>query len=114
MGSRYPDVFRGGTRVWNCGVNYSHGNSRTDIRPRICRWGSDLVFAAVGTPKRWHNRVRAIHPRPLSMSDKDKRTKDDPAQSKRFIETARQVEADESRKGADRAFEKLRVDKPTN
>jgi hypothetical protein len=33
--------------------------------------------------------------------------RDDPEQSKRFIETARDVEADESDEGARRAFEKV-------
>lgn len=32
---------------------------------------------------------------------------DDPEQSKRFIETAREVEADESEEAADRAFKKV-------
>jgi hypothetical protein len=31
---------------------------------------------------------------------------DDPEQSKRFIETAREAEADETEEGADRAFKK--------
>jgi hypothetical protein len=38
----------------------------------------------------------------------DKKPKpDDPVQSKRFIDTAREAEADESEKGADRAFKKI-------
>lgn len=36
-----------------------------------------------------------------------KRQPDDPAQSKRFIETAREVEADETKEGFNRAFEKV-------
>jgi hypothetical protein len=32
---------------------------------------------------------------------------DDPEQSKRFIEGARQLEADETEEGADRAFKKI-------
>ena len=32
---------------------------------------------------------------------------DDPEQSKRFIETARKVEADETEEGAERAFKKV-------
>jgi hypothetical protein len=32
---------------------------------------------------------------------------DDPAQSKRFIEAAREAKADESKHGADRAFAKI-------
>ena len=32
---------------------------------------------------------------------------DDPAQSERFIETAKAVEADETREGAERAFRKV-------
>jgi hypothetical protein len=35
------------------------------------------------------------------------RSKDDPAQSKRFIEAARQAEADETSAGADRIFKKV-------
>lgn len=38
----------------------------------------------------------------------DKKPKpDDPVQSKRFIDAAREAEADESEKGADRAFKKV-------
>lgn len=32
---------------------------------------------------------------------------DDPDQSKRFIDKAREIEADETEKGADRAFKKV-------
>jgi hypothetical protein len=32
---------------------------------------------------------------------------DDPTQSKRFLETARETEADETKEGADRAFKKI-------
>jgi hypothetical protein len=41
------------------------------------------------------------------MSDKDKRKPDDPEQSKRFIDTAREIGADESEDGAERAFSKV-------
>ena len=37
---------------------------------------------------------------------------DDPAQSKRFIEAAREAEADETREGADRAFKKVASKQP--
>jgi hypothetical protein len=37
----------------------------------------------------------------------DKRKPDDPQQSKRFIDTAREAEADETEKGAERAFKKV-------
>ena len=40
------------------------------------------------------------------MSKKPNREPDDPEQSKRFIETAREMGADETRAGADRAFKK--------
>lgn len=33
--------------------------------------------------------------------------KDDPAQSKRFIEAAREAEADETEEGANRAFKRI-------
>jgi hypothetical protein len=44
---------------------------------------------------------------------------DDPAQSKRFIEAAREAEADETEEGADKAFKKVipaarRVAKPAS
>lgn len=39
------------------------------------------------------------------MAD-NKRKPDDPEQSKRFLDTAREREADESEEGADRAFNK--------
>jgi hypothetical protein len=35
------------------------------------------------------------------------RKPDDPEQSKRFIDTAREVEADETEEGAERAFKKV-------
>ena len=38
--------------------------------------------------------------------DKDRKP-DDPAQSKRFIDAAREAEADETEEGADRAFNKV-------
>lgn len=41
------------------------------------------------------------------MDKKQQRTEDDPAQSKRFIDTAREREADESKEGADKAFKKI-------
>jgi len=41
------------------------------------------------------------------MPTKSERKPDDPAQSKRFIETARKAGADETRDGADRAFKKI-------
>ena len=41
------------------------------------------------------------------MPPKYKRKPDDPAQSKRFIEAAREAKADETREGADRAFKKV-------
>ena len=41
------------------------------------------------------------------MDTKQKPTQDDPAQSKRFIEAAREAEADETEKGADKAFKKV-------
>ena len=41
-----------------------------------------------------------------------KQRSDDDAQSKRFIEAAKKAEADETEKGADRAFMKIVVPKP--
>jgi hypothetical protein len=41
------------------------------------------------------------------MTKPQQRTQDDPAQSKRFIEAAREAEANETEKGADRAFKKV-------
>lgn len=40
------------------------------------------------------------------VSDKPSGKSDDPAQSKRFIDAAREAEADETKEGADRAFKK--------
>jgi hypothetical protein len=42
--------------------------------------------------------------------DKDRKP-DDPAQSKRFIDAAREAEADETEDGAERAFKKV-ISKP--
>jgi hypothetical protein len=44
--------------------------------------------------------------------DSKKRKPDDPEQSKRFIDAAREASADETEKGADRAFNKI-AGKPT-
>lgn len=41
------------------------------------------------------------------MTDKAKQTPDDPEQSRRFIDAAREAEADETEEGADRAFKKV-------
>ena len=41
------------------------------------------------------------------MTKKPERKSDDPAQSKRFIDAAREAEADETEKGADKAFKKI-------
>lgn len=38
------------------------------------------------------------------MVKSQQRTQDDPAQSKRFIDAAREAEADETKEGADKAF----------
>jgi hypothetical protein len=39
--------------------------------------------------------------------ENDKRKQDDPAQSKRFIDAAREAGADETEEGAERAFKKV-------
>lgn len=41
------------------------------------------------------------------MKRKSKKPPDDPEQSKRFIDTAREREADETKEGAERAFKKV-------
>lgn len=41
------------------------------------------------------------------MTKKTEHKPDDPEQSKRFIDTAREIESDESEKGADKAFKKV-------
>jgi hypothetical protein len=41
------------------------------------------------------------------MAKQPQRTEDNPQQSKRFIEAARKAEADETEKGAERAFRKV-------
>jgi hypothetical protein len=46
------------------------------------------------------------------MTKRQQRTQDDPKQSKRFIEAAREAEADETKKGADKAFKKVAPSKP--
>jgi hypothetical protein len=45
------------------------------------------------------------------MEQKPKPKPDDPAQYKRFVEAARKAEADETEKGADRAFKKVALPK---
>jgi hypothetical protein len=39
--------------------------------------------------------------------ERNKKKPDDPAQYKRFVEAARKAEADETEKGADRAFKRV-------
>ena len=46
------------------------------------------------------------------MPKKPERKPDDPAQSKRFIDAAREAEADETTEGAERAFKKVVPSKP--
>lgn len=46
------------------------------------------------------------------MSDKSKLKHDDPDQSKRFVDTARKHEADETEEGADKAFKKVVTPQP--
>jgi hypothetical protein len=46
------------------------------------------------------------------MAKKSERKPDDPAQYKRFLEAARKAEADETEKGADRAFKSVVFPKP--
>lgn len=41
------------------------------------------------------------------------RKPDDPAQYKRFLEAAKKAEADETEKGADRAFKKVVIKRPS-
>jgi len=48
------------------------------------------------------NKERAIKRKP-------NRGEDNPTQSKRFLEAAREAEADESEEGADRAFKKVAI-----
>jgi hypothetical protein len=47
------------------------------------------------------------------MPQKSKPKPDDPAQYKRFLEAARKAEADETEEGADKAFKKVVMKKPT-
>ncbi|MEJ2374775.1 MAG: hypothetical protein P8Y71_04890 [Pseudolabrys sp.] len=49
----------------------------------------------------------------IAMSEKPKRQPDDSAQSKRFIDAAREAEADETEEGADQAFKKVAPKKPS-
>lgn len=46
------------------------------------------------------------------MEHKPERKPDDPEQSRRFIEAAREAEADETEDGADRVFKKVVLQKP--
>ena len=45
------------------------------------------------------------------MEQKSKPKPDDPAQYKRFLEAARKAQADETEKGANRAFKKVALQK---
>jgi len=49
---------------------------------------------------------------PMSRTPKPKTKPDDPAESKRFIDMAREVDADESPDALDRAFKKVVPTKP--
>jgi hypothetical protein len=47
-----------------------------------------------------------------TLSEKNSKKPDDPKQSKRFIEAAKEAEADETESGADSAFKKAAIPKP--
>jgi len=47
------------------------------------------------------------------LTDAERHNPDDPAQYKRFVEAARKAEADESREGSDRAFNRIGIKKVT-
>jgi hypothetical protein len=47
------------------------------------------------------------------MAKEPKPKPDDPKQSKRFIEVAREAQADESKEGADKAFKKIIEQRPS-
>jgi hypothetical protein len=57
------------------------------------------------------NGQRSAFCRMQDMAKKPERKPDDPEQYKRFLEAAKEAEADETEKGADKAFRK--VAKPT-
>ena len=65
-----------------------------------------VALVAVTLSKPTHLNLAAKKP---SMPKKPK--PDDPAQSKRFIEAAREAEADETERGADKAFKKIASNK---
>ena len=46
------------------------------------------------------------------MKKAEKHKRDDEAQSKRFIDMAREIKADETKEGADRAFKKASARRP--
>jgi hypothetical protein len=48
----------------------------------------------------------------MAMRDKAAPKHDDPGQSKRFVDAAREAKADESEEGADRAFSQVAKQKP--
>jgi len=48
------------------------------------------------------------------MADKSKQKHDNPEQSKRFVDTAREREADESEEGADKAFKNIATKNPVS
>lgn len=50
---------------------------------------------------------RAAEAYTANMARKPERKPDDPEQSKRFIDAAKEAEADETKDGADRAFKKV-------
>jgi hypothetical protein len=50
--------------------------------------------------------------RPTSQRPRSSQTRDDPEQSKAFIEKAREIEADEKRSAADKLMERLAKMKP--
>lgn len=50
-------------------------------------------------------------PKVQIQNQRRKPKQDDPEQSKRFLEAAREAEADETEEGAERAFKKVAVDR---
>ncbi len=67
---------------------YGAAGSYLRLRPLSYRIGIEAMTSSANRPKR-------------------EASLDDPEQSKRFLEAAREAEADESEKGADKAFRKV-------
>ena len=98
-----------GQGLYSCGRNTSHGGPVPWFRPgmplRLLMISTMASFLLDNTRAPRTSLRRSVRSNPCLASPSPRQN--DPAQSKRFIKTAREVEADKNPEAFDRAFEKV-------